>query len=72
MVRFTVDFATHRHRLVIEVDGGQHSEETDRERTKLIAVEGYRVLRFWNHDVLSNPDGVATVIAAALEKTGES
>ena len=71
MVRFTADFASHRHRLIIEVDGGQHSEERDRERTRLIVAEGYRVLRFWNHDVLSNPDGVATVIAAALEKGRE-
>jgi len=63
---FIADFASHRVRLVIEVDGGQHSEEKDARRTRLIEAEGYRVLRFWNSDVLRNPDGVWTVINRAL------
>ena len=66
LLRFYADFASHRHKLVIEVDGGQHDEGADRERDRLIEAEGYRVLRFWNHDVLSNPDGVGRVIAEAL------
>jgi very-short-patch-repair endonuclease len=49
---YTADFASHRHRLAIEVDGGQHTESGDRERTRIIESEGYRVLRFWNNDVL--------------------
>ena len=61
-----VDFASHRARLVIEVDGGQHGNEADAERTKTIEAEGYRLLRFWNNDVLGNPDGVLTIIASAL------
>ena len=60
---FVVDFVSHRKRLVIEVDGGQHSEATDRPRTELIEAEGYRVVRFWNHDVLGNGDGVAMMLA---------
>lgn len=60
------DFASHRLRLVIEVDGGQHGGKRDEERTRLIEAEGYSVVRFWNHDVLANDEGVATVIAAAL------
>src|SRR5690349_5393478 len=63
---FIADFASHRARLVIECDGGQHSEEADLERTRLIEAEGYRVLRFWNNDILGNADGVHAVIAAGL------
>jgi very-short-patch-repair endonuclease len=62
---FTADFASHRAKLVIEIDGGQHRPERDAGRTRLIEAEGYRVLRFWNHEVLGNPDGVWAVIAEA-------
>jgi very-short-patch-repair endonuclease len=65
---YFVDFASHRARLVVEVDGGQHGVEKDAERDGIIRSEGYRILRFWNHDVLGNPDGVASIIAAALPK----
>jgi very-short-patch-repair endonuclease len=64
--RFIADFACHEARLVIEVDGSQHGGPRDFERTRLIEAEGYRVLRFWNNDVLCNPDGVATAIAGSL------
>jgi very-short-patch-repair endonuclease len=64
--RYVVDFASHRCRVVIECDGGQHNDEVDGERTRLIEAEGYRVLRFWNHDVLGNAEGVHSVIASAL------
>lgn len=60
------DFASHRAKLVVEVDGGQHSAEADRDRTALIEAEGYRMVRFWNHDVLGNPDGVWSAIREAL------
>jgi len=63
---FIVDFASHRAKLVVEADGGQHGGPADEARTGLIEAEGYRVLRFWNHDILGNPDGVATAIAEAL------
>ena len=63
---FIVDFASHRTKLVVEVDGGQHSEETDAARTAMIEAEGYRVLRFWNNDVLGNAEGCARVLATAL------
>ena len=65
---YTVDFASHRARLVVEVDGGHHSGNDDAERDRTITSEGYRILRFWNHDVLGNPEGVAAVIADALPK----
>jgi very-short-patch-repair endonuclease len=46
---FIVDFASHRAKLVIEVDGGQHAAEADAPRSATIEEEGYRVFRFWNH-----------------------
>ena len=66
---FIVDFASHRAKLIIEVDGGQHAlSTTDADRTLVLEAEGYRVLRFWNNEVLGNPDGVHSVIAAALHE----
>ena len=63
---YIADFTCHRAKLVIEVDGGQHDASVDAARTAIIEAEGYRVLRFWNNEVLGNPDGVWTVINAAL------
>ena len=63
---FIVDFASHRAKLVVEVDGGQHSEEADATRTEMIEAEGYRVLRFWNNEVLGNAEGCADVLVAVL------
>ena len=58
-----VDFASRQKKLVIEVDGGQHSEERDAARTAIIEAEGYRVLRFWNNEVLRNREGCARMLA---------
>ena len=65
---FSADFASHRARLVIEVDGGQHGAEVDAERSAIIEEEGYRVLRFWNNEVIGNPDGVWSVIDRMLHE----
>ena len=67
--QYIADFASHRALLVIEIDGGQHSEEIDAPRTAAIENDGYRVVRFWNHDVLTNIDGVATLLTKALDET---
>jgi very-short-patch-repair endonuclease len=65
---YIVDFVCREKRLIIEVDGGQHADNPrDRERDRLLAAAGYRVLRFWNNDVLSNKDGVLQLITEALE-----
>ncbi len=61
-----VDFASHRAKLVVEVDGGQHSEEGDAARTVAIEAEGYQVLRFWNNDVLGNGEGCASILMTVL------
>jgi very-short-patch-repair endonuclease len=54
--------------MVIEIDGGQHCDEKDAGRTGLIEEEGYRLLRFWNNEVLGNPEGVHRVICSALDQ----
>jgi very-short-patch-repair endonuclease len=67
---FIVDFACREQRLIVEVDGGQHATSTnDAARDKWLIEHRYRVLRFWNNDVLANTDGVLESIAAALAET---
>ena len=64
---FVVDFAARSLRLVVELDGGQHSDSpTDSARTRVIEAHGYTVIRFWNNDVLGNTDGVLIVITQAI------
>ena len=64
---FIADFACRSLRLAIELDGGQHaSSPTDANRTRIIEAHGYRVIRFWNNEVLGNIDGVLTVIAQEI------
>ncbi len=64
---FVVDFACRRMRLAIELDGGQHADSAaDVGRTAIIEAHGYRVIRFWNNDVLDNIDGVLMVIAQEI------
>jgi very-short-patch-repair endonuclease len=65
-----VDFVCLEKRLIIEVDGGQHSEQVayDTERSTWLEAQGFRVLRFWNHEVLKEIDVVKEVIAEALSR----
>lgn len=66
---FVVDFACLRRRLVVEIDGGQHMESREDEaRDAWLRERGYRVLRFWNHEVLGNVEGVVETIVAKLER----
>lgn len=64
--QFIVDFYCHELRLIVEVDGGQHDEDSDWARTVWLNKEGYRLIRFWNNDVLSNIDAVLECIADAV------
>ena len=65
---FIADFACVDARLVIELDGGQHADRQDQDarRTARMMVNGYRVLRFWNHDVLARTDAVLEEILRHL------
>ena len=65
--RFIVDFVCLERKLVVEADGGQHAESlADDARTAWLESQGFRVIRFWNNDVLANIDGVADTIRRAL------
>ncbi|MEL7197028.1 MAG: endonuclease domain-containing protein [Pseudomonadota bacterium] len=65
---FIVDFACRSLRLAIELDGGQHAKcSADIVRTNVISAHGYRVIRFWNNEVLENMDGVLKTLAAEVE-----
>ena len=61
-----VDFACRSLRIVIECDGGQHSVEADAARSAALEAHGYRVIRFWNHEIMSNTDGVLETIATEI------
>jgi len=67
---YIVDFVSFARKLVIEIDGGQHDEENvrakDERRTAWLEERGYRVLRFWNNEVLMNLEGVLERIREAL------
>ena len=64
---FIADFLCREQLLIVELDGGQHSENLkDAARTAFLEQTGYRVLRFWNHDVLGNTEGVLHAISVAL------
>ena len=63
---YVADLACRTARLAIELDGGQHDAARDAARTAIIDTYGYRVLRFWNHDVLADTDAVLQIIANAL------
>jgi 2-isopropylmalate synthase len=63
---YIVDFLCIRHRLVIEADGSQHAESVrDNVRDAWLTRSGYRILRFWNHEVLTAQENVLATIAAA-------
>ena len=65
---YVADFLCAECKLIIEADGGQHADSAkDMARTRFLESEGYRVLRFWNNDILSNMDGVLEAIRLALD-----
>jgi very-short-patch-repair endonuclease len=68
---FIVDFASRKAKLVVELDGGQHDwqQAADASRTRRIEAAGYRILRFWNNDVLGNLEGVLNEVQSALPPT---
>ena len=69
---YVVDFVSHATKVIIELDGGQHyntaQEVRDARRDSFLRSKGFRVLRFSNYDVMTNLEGVWTVIAAAVDE----
>ena len=67
---YVVDFVSFEKKLIVEIDGGQHSIEenkaNDEIRTQWLESQGFHVIRFWNNDISSNLDGVITHIQEAL------
>ncbi len=68
---FIVDFVCLEQKLIIEIDGGQHAlnEEADRKRSNNLIRHGYKIVRFWNNEVLKNIDSVLEVILSALSES---
>jgi len=67
---YIVDFISFEKRLIIEIDGGHHFESTknenDHARTEYLVSKGYRVIRFWNTDIMQNIEGVIDEILNTL------
>jgi very-short-patch-repair endonuclease len=67
--RYYVDFVCRGRRLIVELDGGQHAERReDKERDSALCGLGYRVIRFWNNDVVDNLDGALQTLLSELER----
>ena len=71
---YIVDFCAPRKKLIIELDGSQHleQEEYDKERSAFLKSKGYRILRFWNNDVMKNTESVLTQIWDTLKEQNNS
>jgi very-short-patch-repair endonuclease len=70
---FVVDFICIEHRLIVEVDGGQHADNAyDERRTAWLERRGWRVIRFWNNEILENIDGVQTAILQSVREPSPS
>jgi len=68
---YIADFLCFEHRLIVEADGGQHADSNyDGERDSYLKSQGFRILRFWNNDVLTNSGGVAEAILHAIDFLG--
>jgi len=72
---YIVDFVHFGARLIVECDGGQHNESVgDRRRDAWLQQQGFRILRFWNHEILNETESVLTAIhnaTSALSSRGE-
>ncbi len=64
---YIVDFFCEEHGLIIELDGSQHTPEADIKRSNFLTAHGYKILRFWNNDVLENIEGILITIENELK-----
>ncbi|GEO42866.1 endonuclease [Skermanella aerolata] len=66
---YIADFACFEHMLIVEADGGQHADnQYDQRRTSWLQCQGWRVVRFWNSEILRTPQDVAASILRSLEE----
>ena len=67
---YIADFVCEDAKLIVELDGGQHSEqvEYDRRRTRYLESKGYQVVRYWNNEVLGQVDSVLAALTLALSQ----
>ncbi len=69
---YIVDFISFERKIIIEIDGGQHTEEKkafqDQKRSNVLERKGYQVIRFWNNEVLQNLSGVLESLTLALSQ----
>ena len=67
---YVADFLCEEARVIVEVDGGQHADRTeaDRVRSQWLEARGYKVVRFWNDEVLGNIEGVMAALSPALSQ----
>jgi very-short-patch-repair endonuclease len=66
---YVVDFVHFGARLIVEADGGQHNgEPRDEKRDAWLRAQGFKVMRFWNNEIMSNPDGVLARVLAAVNE----
>ena len=67
--RYIVDFLCLEKKLIVEIDGGQHNErEKDKIRDEYLSGLGFKVLRFWNNELLENMEGVLSTLTLALSQ----
>ncbi|CAM5632837.1 endonuclease domain-containing protein [Rhodanobacter lindaniclasticus] len=64
---YIVDFHCESRKLVVELDGSQHNEEVDRERTRFLEAQGLKVLRYWDSEVLQQLEAVLSAIVAVAD-----
>jgi len=67
---FVADFVCLERRLIVEADGGQHSPQADRSRSAYLRNRGFRIVRFWNNDILQNTDGVLETLLIIRRRKG--
>ena len=65
---YIADFFCEEKKLIVEVDGGQHTDDYDKNRTKYLQNIGYRVIRFWNNEVMNNIEGVLESLHDQIEE----
>ena len=66
---YIADFVCVERKLVVELDGGEHADrkDYDEKRDAFLRTQGFRVVRFWNIELLENPEGVLDMVLVALE-----